>query len=182
MQAADAPRLWQRPHFIQSPFQRQAVWVALLAYGVFAAATVDVDAVRMAEGFARASDFFSGWLRPDFVTRWTDIRIGLVESLAMTAMATALGLVLSIPLGLGAARNLAPAPIYALSRSILALFRAFHEILLAIVFVAMFGFGPFAGLVTLLVGTIGFLGKLLAESAEEMDSRPLDALTTAGAP
>lgn len=182
MAAAEAARTWRPPHLIQSASQRRVLWAAVLAYAVFAVVTGDVDTARMAEGFARASEFFGGWLRPDFVTRWTDIRIGLVESLAMTAVSTAIGLVLSIPLGLGAARNLAPAPIYALSRSILALFRAFHEILLAILFVAMFGFGPFAGLVTLLVGTIGFLGKLLAEATEEMDPRPLDALTTAGAP
>jgi phosphonate transport system permease protein len=99
----------------------------------------------------------------------------------MTVVSTAAGLLLSIPLGLGAARNLAPAPIYAVCRGILALFRAFHEILLAILFVAMFGFGPFAGVVTLVVGTIGFLGKLMAEAVEEMDRRPIEALTTAGA-
>src|SRR5690606_12039195 len=111
-----------------------------------------------------------------------DIRAGLIESLAMTAVATAAGLFLSVPLGLGAARNLAPAPIYAVCRGALAVFRAFHEILLAILFVAMFGFGPFAGAVTLVVGTVGFLGKLLAEAVEEMDHRPIEALTAAGAP
>jgi phosphonate transport system permease protein len=45
----------------------------------------------------------------------------------------------------------------------------------------MFGFGPFAGVVTLAVGTIGFPGKLLAEAVEEMDRRPIEALTVAGA-
>src|SRR5690606_7721715 len=100
-------------------------------YAVIAAFTVDVDPARMAEGLARTGDFFGGWLRPDFTTRWADIRAGLIESLAMTAVATAAGLFLSVPLGLGAARNLAPAPIYAVCRGALAVFRAFHEILLA---------------------------------------------------
>jgi phosphonate transport system permease protein len=172
---------WRPPPRISSPAWRWLLVAGVVAYAALALATVRVDPTRIAEGLARAGDFFGGWLRPDFTTRWTDIRAGFIESLAMTVVSTAAGLVLSIPLGLGAARNLAPPPVYAFCRGVLALFRAFHEILLAIFFVAMFGFGPFAGVVTLVVGTIGFLGKLLAEAVEEMDRRPIEALTTAGA-
>lgn len=178
----DTARSWRRPPRIADPRLRTALIGLLLAYGIFAALTVQVDLVRMSEGLARAGEFFGGALRPDFVTRWAEIRDGLIESVAMTVVATAAGLLLSVPLGLGAARNLVPAPVYAICRTVLAISRAFHEILLAIVFVAMFGFGPFAGLVTLVVGTVGFLGKLLAEAVEEMDFRPLEALTTVGAP
>jgi phosphonate transport system permease protein len=160
---------------------RRLLVAGVVAYGLVALLSIDVDPARMAEGLTRARAFFAGWLRPDFVTRWPDIRTGLIESLAMTAVATAAGLLLSIPIGLGAARNLVPAPVYAVCRSLLAVSRAFHEILLAILFVAMFGFGPFAGAVTLAVGTIGFLGKLMGEAVEEMDPRPVQALTTVGA-
>jgi phosphonate transport system permease protein len=148
---------------------------------VVAAFTLDVDPARLAEGLARAGAFFGGWLRPDFVTRWADIRAGLVESLAMAAVSTVAGVLLAVPLALAAARNLAPAFVYAAARGVLAISRAFHEIIVAIFFVAMFGFGPFAGVVTLVMGSVGFLGKLLAEAIEEVDPAPLDALTTAGA-
>jgi phosphonate transport system permease protein len=172
---------WRPPRRIRSAMLRRLLWASVVTYALVAAMTIEVDPARMAEGLARAGDFFGGWLRPDFLTRWTDIRTGLVESLAMTAVATAAGLVLSIPFGLGAARNLVPGPVYVACRGALAVFRAFHEILVAILFVAMFGFGPFAGVVTLVVATVGFLGKLLAEAVEEIDPGPLDALTTAGA-
>jgi len=177
----EALRHWRPPHRIQSRAVRRLLWASIIVYGVVAAITIEVDPVRIAEGLARAPDFFGGWLRPDFVTRWTDIRSGLVESLAMTAVATATGLLLSVPLGLGAARNLVPRAVYVVCRGALAVFRAFHEILVAILFVAMFGFGPFAGVVTLVVASVGFLGKLLAEAVEEIDPGPLEALTTAGA-
>lgn len=177
----EAARAWRPPPRIASAGVRRAAWVIAAAYALFAAWTIDVDVARIAEGAARAADFFGGWLRPDFVTRWTDIRAGLVESIAMTLVATAAGFVLSVPFGLGAARNLAPAPIYAGCRGALAVFRAFHEVLVAILFVAMFGFGGFAGVMTLVVATVGFLGKLLAEAVEEIDPAPLEALTAAGA-
>jgi phosphonate transport system permease protein len=151
-------------------------------YAVVAAVTLEVDPVRMAEGLSRAGAFFGGWLSPDFTTRWTDIRAGLIESLAMTAVATVAGLLIALPLGLGAARNLASPPIYAVARGLLAISRSFHEIIVAIFFVAMFGFGPFAGVATLVVGSVGFLGKLLAEAIEEVDPAPLEALSAVGAP
>lgn len=180
--AGEATVDWRPPPRIRSAAKRRAIWAAAAAYAVVAALTMEVDAARVAEGLTRAGAFFGGWLRPDFVTRWTDIRAGLLESLAMTVTATAAGVFLAVPLGLGAARNLVPAPVYALARGVLAVSRAFHEIIVAIIFVAMFGFGPFAGVVTLVVGTVGFLGKLLAEAIEEIDPAPIEALTAGGAP
>jgi len=175
------PGEWRPPPRIESPFRRRLLVAGIIAYAFAALVTVEIDPGRIAEGLARAEELLGGLVRPDFTTRWSDIRAGLVESLAMTAAATIVGLFLSIPVGLGAARNLVPPAVYGACRSILALFRAFHEIILAILFVAMFGFGPFAGVTTLVVGTVGFLGKLLAEAVEEMDPRPVEALTTAGA-
>ena len=56
-----------------------------------------------------------------------------------------IGIALSIPVGIGAAKNIAPAPVYYFCRGILAVSRSFQEIILAIFFVKLFGFGPFAG-------------------------------------
>ncbi|MEM7417310.1 MAG: phosphonate ABC transporter, permease protein PhnE [Gemmatimonadota bacterium] len=175
-----AARSWQRP----SRLRGARAWLLsglVAAYLVGAAVTIDVDAARIVEGAGRAADFFGGLLRPDFLTRGVEIRSGLVESLAMTLVSTAIGFTLSIPLGLGAARNVVPSPVYSACRALLAVFRAFHPVLVAIVFVAMFGFGAFAGVMTLVVATVGFIGKLLAEAVEEIDPAPLEALTVVGA-
>jgi phosphonate transport system permease protein len=180
--ASDAALRWRPPPRIGNAATRRALWAGVVLYATLVMLTVEVDTARIAEGLARAGTFFSGWLSPDFTARWPDIRAGLIESLAMTAVATAAGVLLALPLALGAARNVAPAPVYAAARSVLAVSRAFHEIIVAIVFVAMFGFGPFAGVVTLVVGSVGFLGKLLAEAIEEIDPAPLEALAAAGAP
>src|SRR5262249_838887 len=56
---------------------------------------------------------------------------------------TAIGIAVSIPVGLGAAKNIAPRVVYYFCRGILALSRSFQEIILAIFFVKLFGFGPF---------------------------------------
>src|SRR3546814_8372509 len=99
----------------------------------------------------------------------------------MTVTSTVVGILISIPVGLGAARNLAPKPVYYFCRGVLAVSRSFQEVILAIFFVKLFGFGPFAGFVTLSVATIGFYGKLLAEDIEDMDPAQAEAVRATGA-
>ncbi len=52
------------------------------------------------------------------------------------------GISISIPIALGAARNVAPLPVYLICRGIIAICRALQEIIVAILLVAIFGFGP----------------------------------------
>src|SRR3546814_14503283 len=94
----------------------------------------------------------------------------------MTVTSTVVGILISIPVGLGAARNLAPKPVYYFCRGVLAVSRSFQEVILAIFFVKLFGFGPFAGFVTLSVATIGFYGKLLAEDFEDLAQAQAEAV------
>ncbi|MBA2661870.1 MAG: phosphonate ABC transporter, permease protein PhnE [Bradymonadaceae bacterium] len=174
-------RTWRRPPLIADARLRWTLYIGAAIYLVIALSSVEINIVRLFEGAARAKILFAGVLSPDFVTRWSDIRVGFLESLTMTVVATAFGILLSIVLGLGAARNLASRPVYVVCRSILAVSRAFHELIIAILFVAMFGFGPFAGVMTLIVSTVGFLGKLLAEEIETIEWNAVEAVTSTGA-
>jgi phosphonate transport system permease protein len=153
----------------------------VLLYLGAAAFTIPVDVARAAAGWERARGLFSGFLTPNLSARWGEVRAGLLESLAITVLATLAGVVASIPLALGAARNLAPAPVYVACRAVLATARAFHEVIVAILLVAMFGFGPFAGTLTLAFATVGFIGKLLAEEIEGTERAQLDAIRSTGA-
>jgi phosphonate transport system permease protein len=81
----------------------------------------------------------------------------------------------------GAARNLAPLPVYLACRGIIALSRTFQEIIVAIVFVAMVGFGPLAGMLTLAFATVGFMAKLIAEDIEDIAEEQAEAVRATGA-
>jgi phosphonate transport system permease protein len=88
---------------------------------------------------------------------------------------------LSIPIALTAARNLAPVPVYLLGRGIIIAARSFHPVIMAIIFVKAVGFGPLAGMLTLTVYSIGFVAKMLAERIEEIDWGQVEAVRSAGA-
>jgi phosphonate transport system permease protein len=176
-----AARRWNKPPLIKSPLWRWCLGLGIAFYLALAFGTTDVDWGRVADGIPRGARFISGFFPPDFVSRWDEIVAGISESLWMTVISTVVGIALSVPIGLGAARNLAPRPVYLVCRSILAVSRSFQEIIIAIFCVKLFGFGPFAGFVTLSFATIGFYGKLLAEDIEDMDPVQAEAVRATGA-
>ncbi|MFO1029377.1 MAG: phosphonate ABC transporter, permease protein PhnE [Acetobacteraceae bacterium] len=175
-------RHWRRkPLLIASRPLRWALYGGALVYLAVAVSSVHVNWLRLYDGLPRGWRFVQGFLAPNFLARWEDILIGFQESLTMTVTATAVGILLAIPVGLGAARNISPLPVYLVCRFIIAAARAMQEIIVAILFVAMFGFGPFAGFLTLSFTTIGFLAKLLAEDIEDIDEAQAEAIRATGA-
>jgi len=166
---------------IESGWVRWAAVFGVLLYLVLAFASIEVNWARVVDGIARAGRLFAGFLTPDFISRWSDIQAGMIESLTMTVTSTVAGILLSVPIALGAARNIAPWWLYIVCRGIVALSRTFQEIIIAIFFVAMFGFGPLAGFLTLSVATVGFLAKLLADDIEEIDPVQVEAIRATGA-
>jgi len=71
--------------------------------------------------------------------------------------------------------------IYHVARFILNATRSISEIIFALIFVAALGLGPFPGLMAVAVHSVGMLGKFLAESIENIDQGPLEALAATGA-
>jgi phosphonate transport system permease protein len=106
----------------------------------------------------------------------------IIETLQMAVVGTLLGIVLSFPFGLLAARNVAPYPwVYTVSRLLLNINRAIPDIIFALIFVAAVGLGPFGGVLALGVGAIGSTAKLYAESIEAIDPQQALAVRATGA-
>ncbi|WP_404295927.1 phosphonate ABC transporter, permease protein PhnE [Halomonas sp.] len=172
---------WRRQPMIRDPRLRWGLALGALVYLLLALSTIDVNWARVAEGASRGLNLLAAFTQPDFVSRHDDIIDGILESLTMTLTSTVIGVALAIPVGLGAARNISPWPIYYLCRGIITVSRTFQEIIIAILFVVMFGFGPLAGMITLAFATIGFMAKLLAEDIEDLDWRQVEAVRATGA-
>jgi phosphonate transport system permease protein len=181
MTAAALPHAWRKPPLIRPAWLRWTLIAGAVVYLALVFETTPVNWTRVWEGLPRGAAFVGSFFPPDFVSRWQEIVEGISESLWMTVVSTVIGIAISIPVGIGAAKNIAPAPVYYFCRAVLAVSRSFQEIILAIFFVKLFGFGPFAGFVTLSFATIGFYGKLLAEDIEDMDPAQAEAVRSSGA-
>lgn len=171
---------WRKPHFIQNPVLRWCLLIGTIIYLYLAVNSIEVNWARVSEGLVRGWEFVKAFGNPDFTSRWTDIREGMIESIIITITSTVVGIAISIPIGLGASRNIAPLPVYLVCRAIVAISRSLNEIIVAILMVAIFGFGPLAGFITLSFATIGFLSKLLAEDIEDMNRVQAEAIKTTG--
>lgn len=106
---------------------------------------------------------------------------GMWESVAIAWIGTIIGAILSLPLALLAATNISSKVTVPGVRLVLNVLRAIPEIILAIVFIPIFGLGALAGTLAIGVGSIGTLGKLGAEIIEGCDSGPVEAADATGA-
>jgi phosphonate transport system permease protein len=166
--------------FRRGPWPRVAA-LLLIVYVLYAAAQMEISWPRVETGLENASHFFSRMFPPNF-TRWELLVKGLVESLQIAVLASTLGIVLALPIGLAAARNLMPPWATWPARFVVVACRSFHPVIVAILFVKAVGFGALAGILALTVASIGFIGKLFTEAIEEISAKQVEAIRATGAP
>ncbi len=118
-------------------------------------------------------------LPPDF-SRWPNWGKPLLETLSMSIAGTALGLLLALPLGALAARNIAPVWLGMPILMFLNALRSIPGLVWGVMFVAALGFGPLPGVMALSCHTTGMIGKFCAEILEHVDPAPGDALRSQG--
>ena len=106
--------------------------------------------------------------------------LGMVETLKMAFVGTVIGFLGAIVLAPMAASNLSPAWMGGPARLLLAGMRSLPSIIWAILFVAIVGLGPLAGVLAMAFYTVGYLGKLQFESFEGLANGPLEAARAMG--
>ncbi|KNY21783.1 phosphonate ABC transporter, permease protein PhnE [Methylobacterium sp. ARG-1] len=158
----------------------RAGWLLLALYAVYAASQLGFAPERFATGLSHGRQFLARMFPPNF-SRWELIQSGIVESVQIAVIATVIGIVIALPIGFLAARNLMPAWVTWPTRALIALCRSFHPIIVAILFVKAIGFGALAGVMALIVASVGFIAKLFAEAIEEISLKQVEAVRATGA-
>lgn len=106
----------------------------------------------------------------------------MAQTIGIALAATLLAFVVSVFVGSLAARNVAPnGTVRTSMRLLLVVIRGIPEVILAIVLIVITGLGSQAGTLALAFGGIGLLGKLIADSFEEVKPGPERALRATGA-
>jgi phosphonate transport system permease protein len=107
---------------------------------------------------------------------------GVLETFDIALLGTVVAVLLSVPLAALAAENVTPSrAAYVFARSVIAVTRAVPDLVWALLFVTAVGLGPFPGVLALSVHSIGMLGRLFAETIEDIDMGPVQALSITGA-
>jgi phosphonate transport system permease protein len=151
----------------------------IVALIIVASYNVDANPIEFVEGIPNLAIIIEEMLvvEPKYIPTalWA-----MFETIQMAFIGTVVGVVIALPLSMLAARNFNSKFVYAPIRALLAAIRTFPSILWAILFVIMVGLGPFAGVLAIIMYTVGFVAKLQYESIETIDSDPMDAVSSIG--
>lgn len=179
------------PEQISRPWtrQRSQLWFSVLAIFVLLAWSINrVDLslggiVEIFEGWPETQNLLSRMVPPFIPSEdFTVITKAALDTFFIAFAGTAVGLVLGIPLGLLSARNIMPfAPVRAFARSIVVFSRATPALVFALCFVRLYGIGVLAGLLAIGIHSIGMIGKLITDAAEEIDPGPREGVIATGA-
>jgi phosphonate transport system permease protein len=173
--------------------RRDLVWLVLFLLAFTAALQVgEVRLSTLIAGLPSFTDYFVQaapdlhvkTLGPDLAAWYWNAghwARSLLDTVMMAIVATALGVAGGAAISIFAARNLAPnRGAYAIARRLADLLRAIPELVSATVLVFAFGIGPFAGVMALALHSVGALGKLFAEVAENSAAGPMEGARASG--
>jgi phosphonate transport system permease protein len=135
------------------------------------------------KGFKIAIGILNGIVHPDmslFNLTKQSVPYLLVETLAIAFLGTIVGAILSIPFAFLAASNIVPKPVPWLTRLLLIFIRTIPALVYGLMFIRVTGPGPFAGVLTVGLTSIGMLSKLFVDAIEELDTRVLESMTSIG--
>ncbi|MEM8621442.1 MAG: phosphonate ABC transporter, permease protein PhnE [Actinomycetota bacterium] len=173
---------------LSPPWTRRRITLTLLACGFLAGSIWGLRRVEMTlfpliEGWPETWDLLQR-MWPPFIPAEdrSEVLQLLADTFFMAFLATVIGVALSIPLGLLASRNVVSNPIIRTAAMLFIAFaRAVPSLILALVFVRVFGIGPIAGILAIGLHSIGFCGKLFSAAADNIELGPRDGVASTGA-
>ena len=104
----------------------------------------------------------------------------LFETIAIAFLGTIIGGVFAIPLAFLSSRNVVPKVISSFSKVVAIGIRTIPSLVYGLMFIRVTGPGPFAGVMTMSVISIGMLTKLFTDAIEDIDEGVVDALESMG--
>ena len=180
-----------RPGRLKQHLLRAALATAILILLVWSWIGTEMNLSELVRSGPGIADFLDRMFPPDLAWRTDEARpfplpLRLAGSvvgvtLQISLLGTAMGTLAALLLGLIAAENLTPQWVHHPVKIILALLRSIPVLLLALLFVAAVGLGPFPGVLAIAIHSIGMLGKLFAEECETADRGVWEAMDSAGA-
>ena len=161
---------------------RASAFVFFGALMFFAITTVNVDWINAFQSTPEIGTILRRMLPPSAGGEYSLMIKGLIESLAIAIVSTFLGVAVALPLGILMARNINVRRFLSFGTRIGVLgLRGIPELIIAVIFVSAMGLGPVPGTLALSVTVAVFASKLFADSLEEINPAPREAVSAVGA-
>lgn len=172
----------------KAPVKSAGAWALdiLIWGGLAVLLLISIDAVdlgnlsRLITNSANIQTFAADLLRPNFAD-WRLFVGKMWETIQIALWGTFLAVFLGVPMGLAAARNIAPVWVVQPVRWIMNMLRSIPDLVMGLLFVVAVGLGPLAGVLAIALNTAGVLAKLFSEAVESIDKGPVEGVRATGA-
>ena len=182
-ESAATQRHWSRFKYPQSLI-RYAVLLGVLMFLAYSVYYLNIPLERFMGMFGRIGDLLAERYYPPDLEYIADRDYlgSVVETIQMAYLGALFGLLIAIPLGWFAAFNVSPSKrfVYPAARLVSMACRSVHEMIWAILFVTILGFGMLPGVLALTMFCIGFAAKLFAEEIEAINMGQVEAVRAMG--
>ncbi len=183
LQGDNVRREWSRFKYPQSLIN-YGILLGILLFFTYSVHYLNIPLERILGMFGRLGDVLANRYYPPDLEYIIDKGFlgAIVETIQMAYLGALFGLLMAIILGWFAAYNVSPSRryIYPLARLLAMGCRSVHEMIWAILFVTILGFGLLPGVLALTMFSIGFAGKLFAEEIESIDMGEVEAIRAMG--
>lgn len=163
-------------------FARRVV-LGIALTGAFAACVrlAEVNPAALVRGLPRLLEWAAkGW--PPYLQDLDAFLLRALETVAIASVGTLTATLIAFPLAVFIARNVTPSPVVSLPvRWLVNAFRGIDTVVFALLFVTAVGLGPFAGVLGMIVHSVGVIAKLNSEAIETLPNAPLEAAAMSGA-
>ncbi len=174
------PNIWQR-FSPQQTLVRYAWYLGIVFVAVWSVSDLDIPWFYFLDAHIQAADLFVRMYPPDW-DHFENVLDPLIETVHIATLGTMVTFFIAFPIAFLAARNTTlNNTTWFIGRFILVTSRSVNTVVWGLIFVAIFGPGPMAGIWAVAARSIGFVGKLIAEAVEEIDHGTVQAIEATGA-
>ncbi|MGH0054066.1 MAG: phosphonate ABC transporter, permease protein PhnE [Sphaerochaetaceae bacterium] len=137
-----------------------------------------------ASGWSVAKNIFKGLVTPTpsllFNLSSNGVAYLLLETVCIAFLGTLVGAVVAVPISFLSASNIVPSFIAIIGRVVIMAIRTIPAFVYGLMFIMVTGPGPFAGLLTMSLASVGMLSKMFIETIEDLDRGIIESLDAAG--
>jgi phosphonate transport system permease protein len=159
-------------------------FIVILAISIWSFSSIQFKPINQ-QGVEVVKGIFRSLFAPniDWLTRFDPVGIPyqMFETVAIAFLGTFVGAILAVPLAFISSRNITGKFYSFIGIISVTMIRTFPVFILGLMFIKVVGPGPFAGVLTIGVASVGMMTKLYVESIEDIDKGVLEALDATGA-
>ncbi|SEO05691.1 phosphonate transport system permease protein [Amphibacillus marinus] len=164
---------------------RYLLTISLIIVGliIWLLTSIQVNGLE-SNGWTIAKSILTGIFKPNlallFALNQQGIAYLLLETIAIAFLGTLIGGMLAIPLAFLSASNIVTKPVAYLTRLLLIVIRTVPALVYGLMFIRVTGPGPFAGVLTIGLTSIGMLAKLYVDAIENLDISIFESMSSIG--